>query len=138
MMNSTQYEFDVDVSAKVGTILATILISVEDPNSATYFGLFLYQGFEVEQFSINQAAKFQRGLDLTDIVTDFEYNNDTMLYNIPVNIILYKAFDPDDDVTTHHLQLRVYYSDGNIVSDERNDIILHAKSKLNELSITIC
>ena len=42
MMNATQYEFDVDADATVGTVMFTILISVEDPNTAKEFGLYLH------------------------------------------------------------------------------------------------
>ena len=53
MMNATQYEFDVDADAPVGTVLFTILISVEDPSTATYFNLHLHSKYVTEFWKIN-------------------------------------------------------------------------------------
>jgi len=128
MMNATQYEFDVDADAPVGTVLFTILISVEDPSTATYFYLRMYNKFL--RFSINQTANLQGSLFFsTNIKNDFDYDNDTMLYNMPVNIVLHKPFDPNDDVTTHLAELSFDYKDNNLDSIETADIILHIKGK---------
>ena len=45
-----------------------------------------------------------------------------MLYNIPVNIVLHKPFDPNDGVTTHQVVLRAIYRDDNIYSYEDSNV----------------
>ena len=108
MMNATQYEFDVDPDATVGTVMFTILISVEDPNIAKRFSLSLYN--EDDFLAFNQTDELKGYFNLTaNIGNDFEYDNHTMLYNIPVNLVLHTPFDPNDDVTTHMTKLNMKY-----------------------------
>jgi len=132
-MNATQYEFDVDADTPVGTVLFTILISVEDPSTATYFNLHLrskYRPSKFLRFSINQTAKLQTRLYFsTNIKNELDYDNDTMLYIMPVNIVLHKPFDPNDDVTTHLDKFEFDYEDNNLASREIADIILHIQGK---------
>ena len=107
----------------------TILISVEDPNIAKRFSLSLYN--EDDFLAFNQTDELKGYFDLTaNIGNDFEYDNHTMLYNIPVNLVLRTPFDPNDDVTTHMTKLNMKYIDNNLSSRETVDVILHERGKL--------
>ena len=125
MMNATQYEFDVDVDAPVGTVLFTVLISAEDPSIASHFILRLQKEFLT--FSVNQGAKLSTSN--INVKNNFEYDNDTKLYNVLVNIVLHKPFDPNDNLTAHQTELTLFYEDNILTSRETVDVILHIKGK---------
>ena len=129
MMNASQYEFDVDVDAPVGTVLFTVLISAEDPNFAKHFSLHIQEEFLTISFNEDGRLQTIYYYFSTNVKNDFEYDNDTMLYTMPVNIVLHMPFDPNDNLTTHQTQLELYYRDNNFVSRETADIILHIKGK---------
>ena len=126
IINATQYEFDVDVCAPVGTVLFTMVISIRDPSIAHNTEVSLW-GI-ISRFSVNGSKHDHNYANING--GDFEYDNNTMLYNIPVNITLFEAFNPNNDITKYHFSIQfVYRSDGIRFIDFSN-VILYEKGKL--------